>query len=380
MRSSYLSLVCLACLAALVPSCGAAAPRKSLAAAPLAAGPMVAAAGDVAPNPSSPGTVASGANDTLKIPEQLIIEGSARIDVRDVRAAALAIREEVTKAGGRVIDENLDGSTEAWSAHLKLRLPPDLLDGFFEFLASLGEVRAKKLTATDVSKTLYDQEIQLENLNLTLERLRKLLDGKGLTMGDVLSIEKEMTRLRGEIEAIKGQRNFLKDRVAYSTIDLALERTEGVVLRPEAKFYPGPRFVLMTLLGELDGRDRTRAGVGVTLQFPFAEKAPPIRTGLELDILTDSDGTGTGVIATTGVGVYSDFFGSGRRRFLNPYVSFRVGYGYFDASRFAIGGGAGVELFKHERVMIDFNMRAIALIGKDTDTALVTGLGGVFAF
>jgi hypothetical protein len=364
-------------LGALSISCGGAAPRKTVApAAP--GGPMIAGAGNV---DSQPATVASGgAKDSLAIPEQLVIEGSATVDVADVRAAVVAIRDEVARAGGRIIAENLDGSTEAWSGHLKLRLPPDLLDGFFDFLDGLGEIRGKKLTATDVSKTLYDQEIQLENLTVTLERLRRLLEGKGLKMAEVLAIEKEMTRLRGEIEAIKGQRRYLQDRVAYSTIDLRLERSEGVVLRPEAKFYPGPRFVLMTLLGDAGGRQRSRAGFGVVLQFPTGANAPPIRTGLELDILADSDGAGTGVIATTGIGAYSDFFGAGRRRFLNPYISFRIGYGYLDGSRFAVGGGAGVELFKHERFMIDFNIRAIALIGSDTDTALVSGLGAVVAF
>jgi hypothetical protein len=309
-----------------------------------------------------------------------VVDGSATIVVRDVRAAALAIRDEISKAGGRVINENLDGSTEAWTARLKVRMPPDLLDGFFGFLEGQGEIRAKQITATDVSKTLYDQKIQLENLTMTLERLRKLLENRGLKMAEVLDIEKEMTRLRGEIDGIKGAQRFLQDRVAYSTIDLTLNRTEGVVLRPEAKFYPGPRFVLMTLLGDAGGRQRSRAGFGVVLQFPTGANAPPIRTGLELDILADSDGAGTGVIATTGIGAYSDFFGAGRRRFLNPYISFRIGYGYLDGSRFAVGGGAGVELFKHERFMIDFNIRAIALIGSDTDTALVSGLGAVVAF
>lgn len=369
-------------LAALSISCGA-APAKQVAAprtAAASAGPMVANAGDAAPA-TTPGTVATGgAKDSLAIPEKLVIEAWAQLDVDDVRAVSEAIRANVSQAGGRIIDERLDGSTKAWNARLKLRLPPDQIDGFWDFLGGLGEIRSKQVKATDVSKTLFDQKIQLDNLTVTLERLRKLLDRGDLKMAEVLEIEKEMTRLRAQIETIKGEKRYLEDRVAYSTIELTLERREGVVLRPEAKFYPGPRFVLMTLLGDLDGRERTRAGFGVVLQFPTGDKAPPVRTGLELDILADADGAGNGVIATTGVGVYSDFFGGGRRAFLNPYISFRLGYGYLDGSRFAVGGGAGVELYKHERFMLDLNVRAIALIGSDTDTALVGGFGGVVAF
>ena len=363
-------------LAALSVSCGGAA-AKQVAAPP--AGPMLASAGDTASTKSA--TVATGgAKDSLSIPEKLVVEAWASVDVDDVRAAAESIRANVASAGGRIVDERLDGSTRAWSAHLKLRLPPDRIDGFWDFLAGLGEIRSKQVKATDVSKTLFDQKIRLDNLTVTLERLRKLLESPGLKMTEVLEIEKEMTRLRSEIEAIKGERRYLEDRVAYSTIELTLERREGVVLRPEAKFYPGPRFVVMTLVGDRDGRQRNRLGFGVALQFPSGDKAPPVRANIELDILADADDTKNGVIATTGVGVYSDFFGGGRRRFLNPYISFRVGYGYLDGSRFAIGGGGGVELFKHERVMVDLNLRAIALIGSETNTALVGGLGGVVAF
>ena len=47
-----------------------------------------------------------------------------------------------------------------------------------------GEITSKRMEATDVSRTLFDQDIALANL----------------TMQDILGIEREMTRLRGEID------------------------------------------------------------------------------------------------------------------------------------------------------------------------------------
>ena len=352
-----------------IAGCGG-AQYKSAAGAPVPAGARVAVAGDDA-------AVASAA---AQVPEELVIEGFVRLEVEDVPAAAAAIRTRVEEAGGRITRENLDGAAEAWTGGMKIRIPPGALDAMWIFFEELGEIRTRRVTSTDVSKVLYDQAIQLENLTLTLDRLRKLLEGEGLKMTEVLEIEKEMTRLRGEIERIKGERRYLKDRVAHATIDLTLERRQGAVLSPSAKIYPGPRAALLTLIGERDGRARNRVGFGVAIQFPGGFGNASARSNLELDVFDDADGDGSAVLGTIGLAVYSDFLGGGRNRFLNPYIGFRGGYGYLDGSRFAVGASLGIELFKHERAMIEANVRGLALIGESTDTVMVTGVGAVFAF
>jgi hypothetical protein len=362
-----MTLARLALALLLVAGCGGAR-YKSAAGAPVPAGARVAVAGDDA----------AVANAAAQVPEELVIEGFVRLEVEDVPAAAAAIRIRVEEAGGRITSENLDGAAEAWTGGMKIRIPPGALDAMWIYFEELGEIRTRRVTSTDVSKVLYDQAIQLENLTLTLDRLRKLLEGEGLKMTEVLEIEKEMTRLRGEIERIKGERRFLKDRVAHATIDLTLERRQGAVLSPSAKIYPGPRAALLTLVGERDGRARNRVGFGVAIQFPGESRTA--RSNLELDVFDDADGDGSAVLGTLGVAVYSDFLGGGRNRFLNPYIGFRIGYGYLDGSRFAAGASVGIELFKHERAMIEANVRGLALIGETTDTVMVTGLGAVFAF
>jgi hypothetical protein len=385
-------------------ACGGAAPhksaempaaRQSVVAAEAAGGEavMVASADsdDAAPAPPAPGStggapVAAGpvatdartASPVLK--EQVVVEAWLSVQVEDASETARALRALVEKSEGRVVSEQVSGAAESWSASMQLRLPPRAVSSVVDWLNGQGEITSKRIQGTDVSKTLFDQQIALDNLTLTLERLRKLLDAGGLQMKDILEIEKEMTRLRGEIERIKGEKRFLEDRVSLATVSVELSRRAGAVMSPKAKIYPGPRFAVLTLFGAGD-RQTNRIGGGVAMHIAIP------RLTLELDVFDDVDSTADhpreshAAIATWGGAMYSDFLGRGEREFLNPYIGFRAGYGYLDYHAFVLQGEVGLELYKQTHMLIDANVRATGFLGEDdVDAGLVTGASAVFAF
>ncbi len=340
-----------------------------------------AAAGAAAPVPAGPQTAPSAvqaANPVLK--EQLVVEAWLSAEVENASETAQALRALVEKSEGRIVSEQVYGAAESWSASIQIRLPPRAVNSVIDWLGEQGDITSKRIQGTDVSKTLFDQELALQNLTLTMERLRKLLDAGGLQMKDILEIEKEMTRLRGEIERIKGEKRFLEDRVALATVNVQLSRRAGAVMSPKAKVYPGPRFAVLTLFGGGE-RQTNRLGGGVVMHIAIP------RLTLELDIFDDVDTSADhpheshAVIATWGGAIYSDFLGRGEREFLNPYIGFRAGYGYLDYHAFALQAELGLELYKQKHMLIDANVRATGLIGEDdVDAGLVTGASAVFAF
>src|SRR5262249_51812862 len=107
---------------------------------------------------------------------------------------------------------------------------------------------------------------------------------------------------------------------------------------------------------------------------------------MELDVFEEAyDAAGTdrsnSLLATIGGAFYSDFLGNGQRKVGNPYLGFRIGYGYLDGSKFAAQAEAGVELYKHPHAAVDANVRFTGLIDDDgADTAVVIGGGATFAF
>ena len=265
-------------------------------------------------------------------PEKLVIEAWIEMQTEDVAQASAAVRARVEADGGRVVSENIIGSVKAASsAALELRVPPAKQVELITWLATRGVVVSKRVLASDVSKTLFDQELALKNLELTMGRLQKLAE-REVPMKELIEIENEMTRVRGEIERLKGEQRFLLDRVAFTTITLTLTREGGPVeFAPHARIHPGAHVSTLSLL-DPGGRPRSRVGGGVTIHLQryltFDLDAFPAR------------GTDTrAVTATIGSALYSGLLGGGQRRYLNPYLGARAGYGYLSGERCGLFGG-----------------------------------------
>jgi hypothetical protein len=302
--------------------------------------------------------------------EKLVIEAWLELRVDDVAAAAAAIRARVEAEGGRVVSENVIGPDRAASsAALELRVLPERATEFQSWLGSRGVIEARRVLASDVSKTLFDQELALQNLELTMTRLQALVQ-QDVPMKDLLEIEKEMTRVRGDIERIKGEHRWLLDRVAYATITLTLRREGGPIeFAPHARIHPGAHLATLTLL-DPDGRTRSRIGGGVTIHVQRY-------LTFDLDAFPAEGDDSRAVIGTVGGALYSSFLGGGRRRWGNPFLGARLGYGYLSGEQCGIAGGEiGLELYKHRYLQIEAAMRAIAFFRDDrTDVALHGQLG-----
>lgn len=342
--------------------CGMGGPRAAMASA---AAPSAAASAQATPAPAA---IAQTPQDAV------VVEGRVAVEVDEVARAAAALRADVVARGGRVVAERFSGAGASWRGSMTLRLPPEQVAPLTDWLEARGDTVEVDIRRTDVSKTLFDQEIALENLRLTLERLRALLAGQSASMAEVLAIEQELARVRGEIERIEGERRFLQDRVAEATLEVELRRRPAAALAsPRAVIYPGPRLSALLLL-DPDGRERLRLGGGAAVHLGVP------RLSLELDVFRGPGDEDPAVVASFGGATYSDFLGRGERRFLNPYLGLRAGYGYLGRHAFVVAGGGGVELFKSRRLLVDVNVRALAFVGSDVEAALVGAASLVFAF
>src|SRR5207253_10443510 len=110
---------------------------------------------------------------------------------------------------------------------------------------------------------------------------------------------------------------------------------------PEAKFFPGLRLPALVDFG----RKTTEAYVGGGFALRFSRTV-----SLDLDVLKRPESHERGpdaVLASLGGEIYSDLLGGGRRRYMNPYLGWRVGYAHFDVDNQALlGATLGLELYK----------------------------------
>lgn len=294
--------------------------------------------------------------------EMLDIEGNVSLQVPKVKSALRALRELTKRARGVVTEERVDASSGYGSAQVTLRVPSGQAQSVLDELEQIGTVLSQSIEARDIGKEYFDSKLRLTSLELTLHRYEEILT-HAVKVEEILRIEQELGRLRAEIEQVKGNLRFLADRAARATLHVALREKAPEIAapaeEPQAKFYPGLR--LPTLLDFARSTSRGYVGGGLSLRFSRA-------VSLDLDILEQPGAAGGGpdaFLVTLGGELYSERFGGGERRFLNPYLGWRAGYARFDHDNQAlIGATLGVELYKNDWLGIDAEARNyLAFIG-----------------
>lgn len=297
--------------------------------------------------------------------EMFDIEARVSVEVEKVGDAAAKVREIAKKHGGQVVADTVNDDSGSSAASFTLRVPSKGSDKFLEDLGGIGIVRNRQVTARDIGKEFHDAQIHLNNLTLTLKRYEEILS-KAQDVNQILAIEREMTRIRGEIDAVKGNLRWMKDRAARSTIYVTIftSRADSApTFAPKAKVYPGLRMLHFADF---------RGGAGDFGYLGFGLSIAANRYfSVDFDGLRNLGSPGKGLDAffvTIGGEFYSDFLGAGRRTFLNPYIGWRAGYARIAAGgpakdEMLLGGAFGLELYKTKFFRLDAQTRLLGLFG-----------------
>ncbi len=103
-----------------------------------------------------------------------------------------------------------------------VKVLPDNLDRFLAKLRGIGELKNQALTTEDVTKAYFDTESRLKNARLMEQRLIEILKTKSKDVADLLEVEKELGRVREEIETMQGELKFMDSQVAFATVTITL--------------------------------------------------------------------------------------------------------------------------------------------------------------
>lgn len=120
------------------------------------------------------------------------------------------------------LQDNKPENGSRQTASMQIRVPQDKLETTLDALAKLGTVQRRNLSAEDVTTQLVDVQARLRNLRQTESSLLQIMKRSG-SVGDVLKVSQELSKVRESIEQIDAQLKSLTNRVAYSTITLQLE-------------------------------------------------------------------------------------------------------------------------------------------------------------
>jgi hypothetical protein len=317
----------------------------------------------VAPEPAATGSPVRRDAPSMAVMKKMVdIEARLSIEVTEIPKSVAAVRKLTSELGGQLVSENVSGGQGPQRAELALRIPAGKADGFFTAIDTLGVVQSRQVTAKDIGKQYYDATLRLSNLEVTLKRFEAILT-QAKSVEEMLRIEAEIGRLRGQIEQVKGELRWMGDRAARATIFVSLftkaDAPPVVILRPKATIFPGLRFgYLRDLRGDAGSQGFLGASLVVGFTQAFGVEVGGYRT-------TEFDTSGVDAVIVTLAGrFYSEFLGNGEREFLNPYLHGRAGYARFLARNEAIvGAGLGLEILKKDWLTIDLEGRGSVLFG-----------------
>jgi hypothetical protein len=103
-----------------------------------------------------------------------------------------------------------------------LRIPSPQLDAAIAELKQLGRVEQESQSGEEVTKEYTDLAARLKNSRATEQRLLDVLNKNTGKVKDVLEVENEISRVRGEIEQMEADQRALKTRVDFATVQLSL--------------------------------------------------------------------------------------------------------------------------------------------------------------
>ena len=160
--------------------------------------------------------------EATQLDRYLIRTASMLLETENAREAADALTQIVMDAGGYMseLNESVD-AFERRSVTLTARVPATRFDSATGGIEALGKLIDKQVRAQDMTEEYVDTDSRNRNLKKAEERILDHLDRTG-ELEDIINVERELARVRGEIEAMDGRLRFLNNRVAYSTLHVTL--------------------------------------------------------------------------------------------------------------------------------------------------------------
>jgi hypothetical protein len=223
----------------LAAGCGGASKEFSQAGLPVKSKKATGARQDVARAPAALEPVGEKKEAPAE-PRKIIYTGQVELIVEDFDKGEKDLLKLLAEMKGYVASSEITGRPgEPRSGQWILRIPTENFDDFIAEAKTLGEMRKQKRDTEDVTDRYFDAKAQMQNLEAREKALRKLYEEKiaGSKLTDLLDVDRELNKVRGEINVLKGQLQRWDKLVEFATITLTMRDRKGYV-PPESPNFP----------------------------------------------------------------------------------------------------------------------------------------------
>ena len=150
--------------------------------------------------------------------------------VDSLELAVVRVTQMAARLGGFVANTQIQsGNEQVPTATIELKLPATSFPQASNELAPLGKVEFVNTTVEDVGEEFVDVTARMTNARHLEDRLVELLARRTGKLQEVLTVERELARVREEIERYEGRLRFLRARVTMSTLTITVHEKAPIV-------------------------------------------------------------------------------------------------------------------------------------------------------
>ena len=171
---------------------------------------------------------------TVTIPQYLVKTLKVGMNVTNTMSVADAMRTWISQTDPLSTSTGTDyeqADNNLYDISMNFSVQAKFYPQVYDYLRDYAGKHGGKLTTfnesvQDVTNDYVDTTSRLRNLQAEQSRLIGLMS-QAQSMGDVLSINQQLTDVEGQIEDIEGHLNSLQSQVTFYTIEISLQPIEG---------------------------------------------------------------------------------------------------------------------------------------------------------
>ena len=151
---------------------------------------------------------------------KIIYSAEVEVEVDDAKSSFSRVRDKVEALNGYVASVTSSEVGYKWF-RITVRVPVGSFQDFLEWCDDIGKVEKMDVSSEDVTMEYIDLQARLENLKATEKRYLEILN-MSKTVDEVLKVEAELSRIRGDIESLEGKIRYLERTSEMSRVVLYL--------------------------------------------------------------------------------------------------------------------------------------------------------------
>ncbi len=161
---------------------------------------------------------------------KIIYDASVALVTEDLNKLEAGLLQIIEVRGAYIADSDRTGATGATrQGHWKVRVPVDAYGAFVRGVLGLGELVSTKAQSQDVSAEYYDLDARTAAKRVEESRLLKHLADSTGQLDEILTVERELTRVRSEIEQMQGRLAVLSNLTALATVTVTASEIKNYI-------------------------------------------------------------------------------------------------------------------------------------------------------